>query len=345
MYQNQIKEAVRPILASISLPEEIETILDRLIANLERTNELGEAYDRIRREEEEFCSRIINHFRWSDSPEGRYFWESLHRKVCDREFDLHEIKTAELKDIAVNNPSLVYDENGKTILEWINTLPNPQRNQLYVCYLEKEKAHRLIIARYEANGENCDHYTTIWNVKGNYITALEERLDLAHTTQGIRYWRNFFRDFSRIETYIREAEEEKKEAERQIRREEERARIEANKLSFSKSFREMLDNIKNVSKVAEILRLDGYQTREFGNYITMRGEMATYLPNGREHKTNDNGTWVRAGRQEARIGKLARKLINADGLNMLTDADFEKFANSVKSYISVIGDEDGEGKK
>jgi hypothetical protein len=115
---------------------------------------------------------------------------------------------------------------------------------------------------------------------------------------------------------------------------------------YSSSFLRMLRTICETSQVAQILKMKQYSTHtDFANYITMRGEMGSYLPNGRQHKITDDGKWSRDGRQEMKIAKLARKLIKQSYLDDLTDADFEKFTNCVKSYISMIGDEDGNGKK
>lgn len=117
-------------------------------------------------------------------------------------------------------------------------------------------------------------------------------------------------------------------------------------ITMSSSFIRMLRSIENSSDVARLLLTPQYTTHtEFADYITMRTDMGSYLPNGREHKVNDEGKWSRDGRQEMKIGKLARKLLRQSYIDTLTDADFEKFTNCVKSYISLIGDDDGAGKK
>lgn len=117
-------------------------------------------------------------------------------------------------------------------------------------------------------------------------------------------------------------------------------------ITMSSSFIKMLKSIENSSDIARLLLTPVYTTHtDFADYITMRGDMGSYLPNGREHKTNDSGRWSRDGRQEMKIGKLARKILKQSYIHSITDADFEKFTNCVKSYISLIGDEDGSGKK
>jgi hypothetical protein len=117
-------------------------------------------------------------------------------------------------------------------------------------------------------------------------------------------------------------------------------------ITMSSSFIKMLRSIENSSDVARLLLTPVYTTTtDFADYITMRADMGSYLPNGREHKTNDAGKWSRDGRQEIKIAKLARKVLRQSYIDSLTEADFEKFTNCVKSYISLIGDEDGDGKK
>lgn len=120
----------------------------------------------------------------------------------------------------------------------------------------------------------------------------------------------------------------------------------AKNITFSSSFIAMLRKIEQSSDIARLLLSSQYTCHtDFADYITMRGEMATYLPNGREHKITESGKWSRDGRQEMKIGKLARKILRQSYIDSVSDADFEKFTNCVKSYISLIGDEDGIGKK
>jgi hypothetical protein len=118
-------------------------------------------------------------------------------------------------------------------------------------------------------------------------------------------------------------------------------------LTFSSSMRTMLLSMRHESKVANALLRDNLTHTTFANYITMRGEMCSYLPNGREHTLNENGKWARNGRQDMKVGKMAKNLLTELAIiNEDIDAvELEKFSNLVKSYISVLGDEDGEGKK
>jgi hypothetical protein len=116
-------------------------------------------------------------------------------------------------------------------------------------------------------------------------------------------------------------------------------------LTYSSSFRIMLKSMMTESNVARKLLDKDYTHTSFANYITMRGEMCSYLPNGREHVVNENGRWARNGRQDMKVIKMARNLLHEPIANDIDATDYEKFNNLVKSYISVMGDEDGEGKK
>lgn len=116
-------------------------------------------------------------------------------------------------------------------------------------------------------------------------------------------------------------------------------------LVFSSSMRTMLVGMRSINNVAGILLCKNRTNIKFGNYITMRGDLCSYLPNGREHVVNENNKWARTNRQDIKIIKLAKALINESELSVLDSSEFEKFNNLVKSYISVIGDEEGEGKK
>ena len=116
-------------------------------------------------------------------------------------------------------------------------------------------------------------------------------------------------------------------------------------VSYSSSMRNMLKSMRNESIVAMKLLCTNHTHTDFANYITMRGEMCSYLPNGREHVLNDNGKWARNGRQDMKPIKMARNLLHENIADEISATDYEKFSNLIKSYIAVMGDEDGEGKK
>jgi hypothetical protein len=74
------------------------------------------------------------------------------------------------------------------------------------------------------------------------------------------------------------------------------------------------------------------------NYITFRGDgNISFLPKGKEHLYNDNGTWKRENRQHGKPAKVIRKLFSARALQYFKDADFEAFANQYKSKFNDDG--------
>jgi len=347
--ENRVRQFLLKSLEHYS-PLEAKTITDRVIDNLyakrdSYENKLDKAFNKTY--SVIGASSIINGFHWVKSieadtmgeEEARMYWNTIFESVSNNDMSkMRELKS-HWNDIAFGtNVSAFFNGEGMTLVEWINTFENPIKSQLMYRF-------------YELRGSD-PYGCSIWahkdyfdSVKINYITQLRKELKLDKSIQGIEYWKYVFESFE----YMEEFYGEKLDAERRERlrqaQEIERQRVEANKLTFSDSFKIMLGEIYNTSEVAKILLRNENHSREFGNYITMRGELASYLPKGREHKVNDSGRWIRDGRQDAKVGKLVKKLLNEEALKSLTDADFEKFTNVVKSYISVVGDEDGEGRK
>ena len=118
-------------------------------------------------------------------------------------------------------------------------------------------------------------------------------------------------------------------------------------MNYSSSFERMLHYLhkRNECRISNILlNCDHFTTDEFCDYITTRGEMLSYLPEGKEHKVNEDGKWSRDGRQEAKPAKLVRKVIKDYVITdfMLTDKEFESFANNVKGYVLTNGDGDSD---
>lgn len=293
------------------------------------------------------ASGIVNGFQWNKSyesqtmgrDEAHAYWNDIFEGLLFIDLRKTDEQKQIWEDIAYGEDiSAFFNNDGKTLVEWINTFENPIKSQLMHRFFQLRSENGFYLSRAE-HKDNFDTY------KIRFITELKDNLNLYDSVQGRAYWSNIFESFNYMESkYNEKLERERMEI---IAKEEEieKQRIEANKLTFSDSFKKMLYEIYRTSEVADALLRDRNHTREFANYITMRGDMASYLPNGREHKVNDSGRWARDGRQDSKVGKLAKKLLNEDALKSLTDADFEKFTNAVKSYISVIGDEDGEGRK
>lgn len=210
-----------------------------------------------------------------------------------------------------------------TIVEWLNLLDEPYKTQALLKLREDRRTRR--------------------------VTRMSEAINQAFTwsesSQGRDYWSDLFNDFELKEESADEKELREKQEAELIRVQAENDRIQREKVLFSSSMYEMLEKLSSDSRVADYLTAYRYTINTFGNYVTTRQGMLSFLPNGREHKINpETGKWLRDGRQEMKPAKLARKLIRELQLADLTDADFEKFGNKVRAYLGVVGDEDGEGK-
>ena len=221
----------------------------------------------------------------------------------------------------------------KTIYEWLNELPQPYKSQAL---------YNFVVQMHRYKFDYSDRYERFSTHKYEYMCeAINWSSTWERTPQGQDYWQEIHDEYQKIKEADREAREER-EREEERRRTEERL---AKKVIYSDSMFNMLVQLQSNSQVARNLCDINCWDNSFANYVTMRGEMCSYLPNGREHRTNpETGRWLRDGRQDMKPAKLARKLLNEYGLSDLCDADFEKFNNLVRAYISVEGDEDGIGK-
>jgi hypothetical protein len=228
----------------------------------------------------------------------------------------------------------------KTYVEWFNELPEPYRTQ----------------ALENVRGGGCAH-SSRYDESEMFVSmaqAITSTIHWSATPQGHEYWNELYdryteqhREAMRIEEAIAEQKEEEARA-----RARELYRIRDERvITFSESTRSMLRELSNHSVVASLMLF--YSDKNlFCDYVTMRGEMFSYLPKGRPHMVNDSGRWAREGRQEMKPGKLARKILHEEdeardvlyGKVTLTDKDFEQFGNMVRSYIGINGDEDGEGR-
>jgi hypothetical protein len=209
------------------------------------------------------------------------------------------------------------------IVEWLNLLDEPYKTQA-ILKLREDRRTRMV---------DC------------MSDAINLAFTWSETSQGREYWQTLYDDYERRqELEVLAIWEEKQKAE-MVRLEAERIKIESERVQFSSSMYEMLEKLAPDSSVANYLTCRNYTTNAFGNYVTTRQGMLSFLPNGREHKTNpETGKWLRDGRQEMKPAKLARKLIKEAQLQDLSDTDFEKFGNKVRAYLGVVGDEEGEGK-
>ena len=209
------------------------------------------------------------------------------------------------------------------IVEWLNLLDEPYKTQA-ILKLREDRRTRMV---------------------DRMSDAINMAFTWSETSQGREYWQALYDDYERREELEGLAIWEEKQKAEMVRLEAERIKIESERVQFSSSMYEMLEKLAPDSSVANYLTCRNYTTNAFGNYVTTRQGMLSFLPNGREHKTNpETGKWLRDGRQEMKPAKLARKLIKEAQLQDLSDTDFEKFGNKVRAYLGVVGDEEGEGK-
>lgn len=220
----------------------------------------------------------------------------------------------------------------KTIRDWLMELEQPYRSQAIYNAFNRSRGHHELDEVVE-HMHNAINWAFVWG----------------DTVQGHEYWSELFSKYEEPFRLERERLEREREEQERAERDRQRQEIESRRVHYSTSMKEMLykfDN-ENGCKVSGSLLSEHCFDNSFANYITMRGELCSYLPNGREHKVNpDTGRWLRDGRQDMKPAKLARKLMLEEAIRQrgISDADFEKFSNLVKSYISVVGDEDGLGR-
>jgi hypothetical protein len=121
-------------------------------------------------------------------------------------------------------------------------------------------------------------------------------------------------------------------------------------VNFSKSFLDFLE--KERKKGSVVARLisnavshSGYYpaynmllTNKEVDYLTLRTDgTVSYLPAGKEHKTNDHGEWSREGRQNGKPAKIIRKLFTEKALRFIKAKEFEAFGNAYKAKFMDNG--------
>lgn len=208
----------------------------------------------------------------------------------------------------------------QTVTQWLNQLSEPYKTQALANIL------------YDRGDRMCDTMST----------AIDRGMSWADTPQGHEYWsrlRGVYLDMEANTITTTTFDDAIKELERQ------QAEKLARMVTYSASMKDMLNKLSDDCRVSRILTNNDFINNSFCNYITTRGGMLSYLPNGREHRVNEEtGRWLRDGRQEMKPAKLARRLINQNILEGCEDSDFEKFGNKVRAYLGIVGDEDGEGR-
>jgi hypothetical protein len=74
------------------------------------------------------------------------------------------------------------------------------------------------------------------------------------------------------------------------------------------------------------------------NFLTFRNDgTISYLPAGKDHIVNDDGTWKRDGRQNGKPAKVMKKLFHPRVWKYFKDADFECFTNQYKATFNDAG--------
>ena len=127
-------------------------------------------------------------------------------------------------------------------------------------------------------------------------------------------------------------------------------------IHYTESFRNWLGAKRDENTIARILyrayqKDDDLCTAEDGiraydlmlttdeiDYITFRNNgNISFLPAGKPHLVNDDGTWQKEGRQEGKPGKVIRKLFTKNGLKVIPAKEFETFTNSYKATFNDSG--------
>ncbi len=117
-------------------------------------------------------------------------------------------------------------------------------------------------------------------------------------------------------------------------------------VTFSRSASHAINRMSDESSVAYYLS-QGYTTAEYGDYVAIRGENLSFLPSSKMAEDPSIDPWRREGRQEAKPAKFARRIITPNALKVLSDKDFEYFANRIKAlaerqagtFVLVRGDD------
>lgn len=116
-------------------------------------------------------------------------------------------------------------------------------------------------------------------------------------------------------------------------------------MNYSTSFTQMLISLRESGCLLSrtLIVYKNQCTSNEVDYLTMRGGMISFLPSGKEHKITEDGKWSREGRQDGKPARVIRKVLTETLIEdcCLDDKTFEKFSNSVASYVGIHGDGDG----
>lgn len=214
----------------------------------------------------------------------------------------------------------------RTIIQWLELLPQPYRDQAIKNALAQRE--REVHDLHKLDKEETRMYN-----------AIDHSFQWSSTPEGQDYWQRIHEYMISVDDDIHEKDDE------YIK--EYLKDMDFIGVTFSTSTKEMLQKLSSTSVVARHLLSVTSVTKSFADYVSTRGAMMSFLPHGREHKVNpETNKWMRDGRQEMKPAKLARKLLKQSLIDAypITDEHFEKFGNSVRAYLGIVGDEFGEGK-
>lgn len=114
------------------------------------------------------------------------------------------------------------------------------------------------------------------------------------------------------------------------------------KLILSESFERLLENISEKGSLVAHYILQAVKFPHFplflsqnqiGNWITWRetsGLISYYPANRGDQPLNEDGKWIRKGRQDMRIAAWAKKTLHPEILSILSDNDFSVFSTYFK---------------
>jgi hypothetical protein len=101
--------------------------------------------------------------------------------------------------------------------------------------------------------------------------------------------------------------------------------------TFAGSFKRQLAQWSHAGcKVSDLLQdPNNHQNGEI-DYIAARAGMLSYLPKGKPHTANPDGTWSRQGRQEGKPGRVVQKILTPETRSQVTDKDLATFGDNTR---------------
>lgn len=97
--------------------------------------------------------------------------------------------------------------------------------------------------------------------------------------------------------------------------------------SFKRQLRQWSEAGCAVSKMLQ--NPDNHHNAEI-DYIAARAGMLSFLPKGKPHQINEDGTWSRQGRQEGKPGRIVQRILTPEARAQLTDKDLALFGDNTR---------------